>query len=996
MRLALAQDLLLCSALLALPFGTQAQAPTSGQPEPQPSAFAAPLTIDRGSAGLAQTLKKLGTRASLIAIVAHPDDEDGGMLAYESRQEGVDGTLLTLNRGEGGQNVMSADFWDQLGILRTEELLAADQFYGVHQYFTRVTDFGFSKTIDEALKQWGHDRVLYDCVRVVRLTRPLVVTSSFAGNVSDGHGQHQVSGLMAQEVFNAAADPDVFPDQIRAGLRPWAPLKVYARVPFARVTERGIYDYATGHWEPVRFRNYVSGQTIEGIPSTTVEIPESTYNPLFGRSDLAVAREGLGQQKSQNGGIGAPPARQFLSPYHIYASRVSSGLPQRETSFFQGIDTSLAAIADYAPAADRDPWRNRLNQIAASVTEATNAFYQTAVSDPAKSAPALSQGLAKTDALLRDLAASSLPDDAKYNMRHELELKRDQFNTALSQSLGLSVQATLLNGRDASRFGPFGDMSNQAGTSQTVIPGQTFNVNLHLANQGKEAVTVLRSELVSHAGPPWSITADPAPAPAATSPAQAPGATAPTRTEAPPLRAAPTPGPTPSQSGSTGAAVPSTLTSGEGRDQIFSVSAPADAGLTRPYFSRPNLEQPFYDILDPADLSLPNMPYPLSAEVTYTYMGVEAHISGVVQTIHRITGPGPLPEPLLVAPAISLTVSPEAGIVPLTSAQLHLAVLVHSSVKGPATGTVRLELPPGWTSNPAVADFATASDGEDRTLSFEVTPKSVQAKPYVVTAVAQSGGREYRQGFQTVGYTGVRPYPFYRPSAYRTTGVDVKVAPDLHIAYITGTGDDVPRSLEDLGLHVQFLSMDDLASADLSRYDAILLGIRTYAARPELRTLNNRLLSYAKAGGIVVVQYQTQEYDRNFGPYPLSLSSDPERVIEEDNAVTLLAPEDPILTWPNRITPADFTGWVEERGHGFLRSWDSHYIALTETHDKDQEPQRGGLVYARTGRGAYIYTSFAFFREMPEGVPGAFRLMANLLSLAKNPAFQAEASRGKP
>ncbi len=992
MRLALAPNILLCTALLATSSPAQIQTAAevwAAGPDRQPSAFASPLAIDLGSAGLAQTLKKLGSRASLIAIVAHPDDEDGGMLAYESRDQGADTTLLTLNRGEGGQNLMSADFWDQLGILRTEELLAADQFYGVHQYFTRVTDFGFSKTLDEALKQWGHDRVLYDCVRVVRLTRPLVVTSSFAGNVSDGHGHHQVSGLMAQEVFNAAADPNVFPDQIHAGLRPWAPLKVYARVPFARVTERGIYDYATGHWEPVRFRNYVSGQTIDGIPSTTVEIPESTYNPLVGRSDLAVAREGLGQQKSQNGGIGAPPARKFLSPYHLYASRVSSTLPQHETSFFEAIDTTLAGIADYAPAPIRQPWRDRLNQIAASVTEATNAFYRTAVSDPAKSAPALSQGLAKTDTLLRDLAASSLPEDAKYNMRHELEVKRDQFNTALGQALALSVQATILNGRDTSRFGPFGDMSNQAGTSQTVIPGQTFNVNLHLANQGAEAVTVLRSELISHAGPPWSITADTPPAAPATAPAQTPGATAPARTEGPPLR----PAPVPSQSAPS---VPSALTPGEGRDQIFSASVPAEASLTRPYFFRPNLEQPFYDILDPADLNLPNMPYPLSAEVTYTYMGVEAHLSGIVQTIHRITGPGPLPEPLLVAPAISLTVSPEAGIVPLTNAQLRLAVLVHSSVKGPATGTVHLELPPGWTANPAVADFATATDGEDRTLTFQVTPNGVEAKPYTVTAVGESGGREYRQGFQTVGYTGLRPYPFYRPSAYRTTGVDVRVAPDLRVAYIAGTGDDVPRSLEDLGLHVQFLSPDDLAGADLSRYDAILLGIRTYAARPELRTLNNRLLSYAKAGGIVVVQYQTPEYDRNFGPYPLSLSSDPEKVVEEDNAVTLLVPEDPILTWPNRITPADFTGWVEERGHGFLRSWDPHYIALTETHDKDQDPQRGGLVYARTGRGAYIYTSFAFFREMPEGVPGSFRLMANLLSLGKNPAFQAEASRAKP
>jgi LmbE family N-acetylglucosaminyl deacetylase len=189
-----------------------------------------------------QSLQKLKTRGSLMLIVAHPDDEDSGMLAYESRDQGVDTTLLTLNRGEGGQNVMSSDYWDQLGLLRTQELLAAGDYFGVHQRFTRVADFGFSKTLDEALKTWGHDRVLYDVVRQVRLTRPMIVASVFAGNVSDGHGHHQTAGLMAQEVFNAAADPNKFPDQIKAGLLPWAPLKVYARVPFARVTEKGIYD----------------------------------------------------------------------------------------------------------------------------------------------------------------------------------------------------------------------------------------------------------------------------------------------------------------------------------------------------------------------------------------------------------------------------------------------------------------------------------------------------------------------------------------------------------------------------------------------------------------------------------------------------------------------------------------------------------------------------------------------------------------------------------
>jgi hypothetical protein len=203
-----------------------------------------------------------------------------------------------------------------------------------------------------------------------------------------------------------------------------------------------------------------------------------------------------------------------------------------------------------------------------------------------------------------------------------------------------------------------------------------------------------------------------------------------------------------------------------------------------------------------------------------------------------------------------------------------------------------------------------------------------------------------------------------------------------------GTGDDVPESLENVGVHVHLLSPQDVSSADLSSYDAIVLGIRAYAARPELKTSNSRLLDYVKNGGVVVVQYQTQEYDHNYGPYPLTLSGDPEKVVEEDNKVTLLAPNDPVMSWPNKINEADFDGWVEERGHGFMRTWDSHYVALTEMHDVDQDPQKGGLLYTRYGNGAYVYMAYAFFREMPEGVPGSFRIMSNLISLRKNAAFR--------
>jgi hypothetical protein len=269
----------------------------------------------------------------------------------------------------------------------------------------------------------------------------------------------------------------------------------------------------------------------------------------------------------------------------------------------------------------------------------------------------------------------------------------------------------------------------------------------------------------------------------------------------------------------------------------------------------------------------------------------------------------------------------------------------------------------------------------------------VQQKPYTITAVAESGGKTYKEGFEMAGYVGLRPYPFYRPATYQTTGVDLKIASGLKVGYIMGTGDDVPQSLEDIGIHVTMLSPQDVTTSDLSSYDAIVLGIRTYSARPELARANARLLNYAKNGGVVIVQYQSTEFNGNYAPYPLVLGGNGERVVEEENKATILLPNDPVLTYPNRITEKDFDGWVEERGHGFPASWGPEFVAPTEMHDVGQDPQKGGLLYAHYGKGAYVYMAYAFFRQMPEGVPGSFRIMANLLSISKNPAFRSAGAK---
>jgi LmbE family N-acetylglucosaminyl deacetylase len=922
--------------ILRLPRAVNADA--SNESSLAASDVALELPVDRGAAAVWQSLKKLHTRASLLMVTAHPDDEDGGMLTYESRGEGAQVTLLTLNRGEGGANVMSSDYFDALGLVRTEELLAADRYYGVDQYWTRVVDYGFSKTKEECLGKWGHDRVLYDVVRVVRITRPLVITSVFVGGPTDGHGNHQVAGQMAQEAFRVAGDPNMFPDQIKAGLRPWSAVKEYARVPFfleeGHIDPKGVYDYATHKRAPTGVQDYIHDRWEPGAVRTNVVIPEGQYDPVLGFNYSQVSREGLGSQKSQNGGTGVPAAGPLVSPYHRFGSVIST--TDKENSFFEGIDISLLGIASLARSGDTEFLKRGLGEINASVDEAMSRF---SADHPEKVGASLARGLKATESLLDQVAASTLSDDAKYDIAHELEVKKGQFNEALARALAVSLRATVAPEQEPNPL--FAMFMGDPDTFRVAIPGQQFQVKVHVVNQGSEPVRLDRVELRSAGGENWSVTAE-------------------------------------------GQAAEE-LASNQAVDLRFKVKVPDDAGFTRPYFARPNIEQPYYNITDERALNLPLAPYPLTAWAHFTYAAGPFRVGQVVQSVKRVTGYGQVLEPLIVAPPVSVSISPRAGIVPLDAKSFAVIATIRSNVKGPAKGTVKLDLPPGWQSRPSSAEFSTVQDGEEQSLTFEVMPINLKEESYTLTAIVEYNGRAYKEGYQVTGYPGLRPYFLYKPSMYRTSGVDVEVAKGLNGAYVMGSGDDVPAALGNLGVKVSFLSAADLATGDLSKFDVIVLGVRTYAARQDLTTYNERLLDYVKNGGVVIVQYNTPEYDHNYGPYPYKMTGDPEEVTDEASKVEILDPANPVFTWPNKITEKDFEGWVEERGSKFMQSWDPRYEALLETHDAGQDPQKGGLLYARYGKGVYIYNAYALYRQLPEGVPGAYRILANLVSLPKHP-----------
>jgi LmbE family N-acetylglucosaminyl deacetylase len=916
-----------------------AQAPDPSAVSPtEPSSIALALPEDRGQNSLEQTLKRLGTTASVMMIVAHPDDEDGSLLTYLTRGLGVRATLFTLTRGEGGQNAMSGDTYDALGVMRTNELLTADQYYGAKQLWGTEADFGFSKTQEESFARWGHDRVLYDAVLAVRRERPQVIVATFVGAVSDGHGQHQVSGEIAQEVFKAAADPKIFPEQLKNGLEPWQPLAVYSMVPFAPISNGKVFDYATGKQAPADFKNYVTGEVTHGDLSADATLPVGNRDPFLGRGYVQISRQGWGEQKSQNGGSNPSLSGPATTSYHLWAVAPQAAAPtdihgENAGLFFNikvHIDTRIQALARLAgpnpPAWLSDELRSidtALVPLSATCpTSERNTFAH-------KLSPLYKRTL---DLRARIANETTLAPQSKADLLFELDNKLADFQLALKNLLGLDLTAFTTASASAPGSGFRGSSADESPSS--VSPGQEFRVRVHTSQANPES-RLAKVWLESSTGDPWKLD---------------------------PPTATPDPGkPT--------------------ADPIFKVQVAANSAPTAPFFTRPTIEQPFYDISNQAWRERSFAPWPLAAWAEFTFDGLPIRLGEVVQTLQRVTGPGGFYEPLTVTPQIGVTVAPDARIVPLDGSPLPVSVTVHT--QGPADGTIALTLPPNWTSEPAQAAFHLTAAGDTDPIVFHVSAASAAAgQAYDLKAVAHSAGKDYASGWRSVGWQGLRPYNVYRPAELKTRKVEVQLAPGLHIGYVMGPGDLVPESIEAMGAPVHLLSSADLASADLSAFNVILLGIRAYSTRPELASAQPRLNAFVQNGGTLIVQYQSANFP---APLPLSMGR-AERVVDEQAPVKLLDPANSLLRFPNTITPADFDGWIEERGHSFLDTWDPAYTALTETADAGQDPQRGGLLVAHPGKGTYIYVAYALYRQLPELVPGSYRLLANLLSAGASQA----------
>ena len=856
---------------------------------------------NKGAAAAYGALLCLRSTATVLHTTAHPDDEDGALLAWLSRQQGVRTGLLTLNRGEGGANLLGSERDDALGILRTEELLAAGRYYGVSQMFTRVTDFGFSKRLDETLEHWGREVVLGDVVHAIRMYRPDIIVSRFHGKQRDGHGHHQAAGLMSLEAFKSAADPTRFPEHLQEGLRPWQVKKLYLSV---RDSE----------------------------PIATLKIDVGAYDPLIGKSYREIARDGLSHQRSQ----GAGQARAAPGSSLRGVVLADSTIPQvdNETSMFDGIDTTIPGIAQLAGATNFLP---ELTAISNRVEAAISKFDAL---QPWVVASDLAAGMKATRALIEKVKAASLEAVHKDHILFLLGNKEQEFNDAMHKALGLVLEALV----DPERVseGPASFVTLRE-TFHVATPGQRFALTLSVTN--RSPVHLERGEASIARPQGWEVT------------------------EKTPAGDLP-------------------VNNATWRAQ-FEAKVPENAEYTRPYWSRANeWRDHIYQINKPQFLHLPFAPPELSGVFSYEVEGVRFVLSRPVQTVSIERPWGEQRRVLTVVPAINIAMAPRVGVVPIAShTAVTVSVTVSNNVKGNAAGKVKLRLPDGWTATPAEHHFTFTHAGEASNFSFQVSlPHAATGAGYKIHAVAEYGGREYTEGYRVIAHRDLEPRHLYRPATMDVHGIDVKVAPNLSVGYVMGVGDEVPQALEQIGVNVTMLGANDLAHGSLDQFDAIIIGIRASAVRDDLKTYSKRLLEYAERGGNLMYQYQTQEFDAApYGPYPYKLSARPEEISEEDASVTLLAPSHPVFHWPNQITAADFHDWVLERGSKWMTTWDERYTPLLESHDRQQPPQQGGLLYAPYGKGTFVYAAYAFYRQLPAGVQGGYRLFANLISLKKRP-----------
>lgn len=805
-----------------------------------------------GSVRVWLALEKLRTLGSALMIAAHPDDENTNLLAYLARGRKITTAYLSLTRGEGGQNLIGPEQGELLGVIRTQELLAARRIDGAEQFFTRAIDFGFSKSAEETLAKWGRETILGDIVLAIRRFRPDVIVLVFSGTPRDGHGHHQASALLGKEAFLAAGDPSRFPEQL-SRVQPWRARRLVWNVFFWSEQQQKLAQETGGY----------------------VVVDPGEYDPVLGYSYAEIA--GMSRSMHRSQGFGSPERRGSVKNYLVHVA----GEPAR-SDLLDGVDTSWKRLPGGAP-------------VAAILAEAARAFDPRA---PEKLIPWLLKA--------RPLIESITDPWAKRKLA--------ELDEALGLAAGLWLDAS------AERF--------------QVVPGERFRVELAAVNRSSFPVTL---EAVSLEGVG----------------------------EAPELK------------------LSRPLVYNEPVRHTASVALPEDQPYSQPFWLRQPAGGAVYSLADPELVNRPDPEPVLRARFRLRFG--EQTIELVRPVAHRYVdrAVGELVRPLEIVPPVSVRLETAALVFPEAGPK-EIDAMVWSHTSG-VRGRLRMEVPSGWRAEPEAAAFDLENSGEQVALRFKLSPP-VAASSGSLRAVAVVGSREVASGAVTIRYPHIEPQTVSVPARARVVREEIRTLA-RKVGYVMGAGDEVPAALRQLGCEVTLLESADLARGDLDVFDVIVTGVRAFNVRADLRANFHRLLAYMERGGTLVVQYNVLPFGgqaaglERIGPYPLRIGR--ARVSVEEAPVRFPDPDHPLLRAPNRIKAADFEGWIQERGLYFASEWDPRYQPLFESLDPGESPLAGGTLVARYGKGAYVFTAYSWFRQLPAGVPGAYRIFANFLSAAK-------------
>ncbi|MGO8839311.1 MAG: PIG-L family deacetylase [Limisphaerales bacterium] len=800
------------------------------------------------AAAILQQLQSFREMGSVLYVAAHPDDENTLLIAYLARGRNYRTAYLSLTRGDGGQNVLGPEFGEELGVARTQELLAARRLDGGRQFFSRAIDFGYSKDYRETLNIWDKHQVLSDVVRVIREFRPDVVIVRFSPQPGGTHGHHTASTVLALEAFKLAGDTNAFPDQLR-DLTPWQPKRIL--------------------WNSGGFQR-------GGTGTNAIRMEITGNDPVSGESFAEVAARSRAMHKTQGfdnfrgfGGGGGPRTESF---------QTLDGEPATN-DILEGIDTTW----------NRVPGGAEIGKMADEVI----ARFDPA--NPSASAPALLE-------LRSRLTALPFADPLVVE-------KRAQLDRILQTCLGLEVETTISNAE--------------------VVPGEEMK---------------LHHSVVVHSDIPvrWLGV-------------RYPGINVAEDAKSKALR--------PNQPAS--------------RDSAQTL--PANTLLSQPYWLREEGTPGMFRVDDTTLIGRPENPPVFPVEQIFEVGGQTLVVPDEPVQIKTNTANQKVRRRLDVIPPVSLGF--DSGVRLFAPGQSRRVKVEITAYRTDVAGTVQLQAPTGWAVAPTNQTFHLAKAGDHKRCKFTVTAPADFTTGKII-ASAEIGGVRYQNERKEINYPHI-PLQLLQPTAsLKAVSLNLAIR-GRKIGYLPGAGDSVADSLKQMGCSVTILTDVDLTPERLRGLDAVVIGVRAFDVRTNLEAHLPGLFTYVEAGGTVVEQYNRPENSRTLklAPYDLHLSGD--RVTDENATVTFLAPDQPVLNTPNKITAADFTGWVQERGIYFPNQWDERFTPILACSDPDEAPLKGGLLVAPYGKGHFVYTSLVFFRQLPAGVPGAYRLFANLISLGK-------------